>query len=143
MRREYAWLGLAAGVALAVAGVAKAGRVEPWKAPESARRLANPLAGDRAALDAGRKLFAQQCAPCHGEGGRGDGAAGTYLPTRPADLTAKAVADQSDGELFWKITSGRAPMPTFQAMLDDTQRWQLVAYLRALQGRTDTVGGGR
>jgi mono/diheme cytochrome c family protein len=38
----------------------------------------------------------------------------------------------TDGELFWKITEGRPPMPSYEHQLSETQRWQLVNYLREL-----------
>lgn len=38
----------------------------------------------------------------------------------------------TDGELFWKMTTGRAPMPSWQDRLSETQRWELVNYLREL-----------
>ena len=38
----------------------------------------------------------------------------------------------TDGELFWKITTGRAPMPSWEDKLSEVQRWQLVNYLRLL-----------
>jgi mono/diheme cytochrome c family protein len=37
----------------------------------------------------------------------------------------------TDGELFWKMTTGRSPMPPW-SQLSDTQRWQLVNYIRSL-----------
>jgi mono/diheme cytochrome c family protein len=54
------------------------------------------------------------------------------MQVKPSDLTVEAVRAQSDGELFWKITTGRKPMPDFAGKLDDDQRWQTVLYVRAL-----------
>ena len=39
----------------------------------------------------------------------------------------------TDGELFWKITNGRSPMPSHRIRFDDEQRWYIVAYLRTLK----------
>jgi len=36
----------------------------------------------------------------------------------------------TDGELFWKISEGRRPMPEFKKRLTEEQRWQLVNYVR-------------
>jgi len=52
--------------------------------------------------------------------------------TKPADLTNPGIAATQDGEIFWKITAGRLPMPAYENRLTETQRWQLVAYLRTL-----------
>ena len=95
-----------------------------WVAPASADRLTNPLANRPETEAGGRKLFHQRCSTCHGEE-----AGGT---SRGPDLTAAGVQAQSDGALFWKITSGntRTGMPTF-SFLPKLQRWQLVLHLRS------------
>jgi mono/diheme cytochrome c family protein len=101
-----------------------------WTAPAAEAARTNPLANRRDAVAGGKKLFAQRCATCHGED-----AAGT---ADAPDLTQSAVHRQSDGALFWKITSGntRTGMPTF-SFLPPLQRWQLVLYIRS-----QASGGG-
>ncbi len=96
-----------------------------WTAPTSESARTNPLAGQTAAVAGGRKVFQQRCSTCHGEDGAGTAAA--------PDLTRSSVRRQSDGALFWKITSGntRTGMPTF-SFLPPLQRWQLVLYIRSL-----------
>jgi len=37
---------------------------------------------------------------------------------------------QSDGEIFWKVTEGKSPMPSFKRDLTPDQRWDVVNYLR-------------
>ena len=44
---------------------------------------------------------------------------------------------RTDGEIFWQITHGRSPMPAFQGKLTDTERWQLVDYIRSLAKKPD------
>ena len=39
----------------------------------------------------------------------------------------------TDGELFYRITKGRRPMPAFERRLSDEQRWQLVVLVRAFE----------
>lgn len=96
-----------------------------WKAPAKAAARKNPLAGRSHVIAGGKKLFEQHCMECHGASGLGLGHA--------ADLQLPVVQEQSDGTLFWKITSGNARhgMPTFSG-LPELQRWQLVMYLRTL-----------
>jgi mono/diheme cytochrome c family protein len=51
----------------------------------------------------------------------------------PADLTDSArMAAITDGEIFYQITEGRRPMPSFKNRLTEDQRWQLVLFLRTL-----------
>ncbi len=103
-----------------------------WKAPAWADTLKNPFADNAQAIQAGQKIYAQLCAICHGNSGKGDGVAGMALNPRPADLTSEQVQKQSDGAIYWKITTGRPPMASYQASLTDEQRWQLVSYIRSL-----------
>ncbi len=87
---------------------------------------------------AGRSLFAQHCAVCHGAGGQGDGPLARALPAPPANLTAAHLWMHSDGQLFWWLTSGirtpegRQAMPGFAQTLDEDQRWALIDYIHAL-----------
>ena len=105
-----------------------------WKAPAEAAKKANPLvAPTPEALAAGKKVFTRQCMSCHGTQGKGDGPAAADQPVKPHDLTAPAVLKQTDGELFWKITTGRKPMLTFEKLLTEEQRWQVILYIRTLK----------
>jgi mono/diheme cytochrome c family protein len=104
-----------------------------WKAPASAVDRKNPVAASAQARTAGKGIFDRECASCHGDRGKGDGKKGRDLDLSPADLSAPDVASQTDGALFWKITTGRKPMPSFQKTLSDEQRWQVVHYIRSLE----------
>lgn len=106
---------------------------EPWKAPATAKSLTNPLKNNPKATDEGKKLYTNMCVVCHGNKGRGDGIAGMTLKPRPTNLTQAFVQDQVDGEIFWKITEGRAPMASYKELLTEEQRWQLVNYIRVLK----------
>ncbi|MFI5221163.1 MAG: c-type cytochrome [Bacteroidia bacterium] len=102
----------------------------PWLAPKEAEGLVNPYEKNPTAMKAGAAIFTQQCVVCHGEKGKGDGIAAAGLDPKPANLTSDKVQNNTDGSLFWKITNGRTPMPTFKGILTDQQRWQVVSYLR-------------
>ena len=104
----------------------------PWNSPPSANSLKNPYAGNANATAAGKVLFKQLCAICHGDRGKGDGLAGMSLKPRPANFTRDAVQSQTDGAIFWKMTAGRAPMASYKSVLTEQQRWQLVNYIRQL-----------
>jgi mono/diheme cytochrome c family protein len=104
-----------------------------WVAPKDADNLKNPVAGNAAAAAAGKQLYMQYCMVCHGEKGRGDGVAAPGLNPKPADHTSAAVQAQTDGAIFWKMTNGRAPMAAYQNTLTETQRWDLVNYIRTLK----------
>jgi len=106
-----------------------AGRADPQPsfhhAPPSTASLENPYRGQASAAEAGGKLYAAQCAACHGRSAEGTG-------NVPA-LAHAAVQSEPDGEVFWFITEGSSSgaMPSWAA-LPEQQRWQLVTYLKTL-----------
>ena len=104
----------------------------PWVAPKDADNVKNPLAGNTSVLPEAKALYVANCAPCHGDKGRGDGPAAAGLNPKPADHSSVAVQSQSDGALFWKMSEGRAPMPAYKKIFSDQQRWELVNYIRTL-----------
>ena len=95
------------------------------RAPEKARAKRNPLEKDADAVAAGRNLFEQHCAECHGEIAEG----GKKAPS----LRANEVQSATPGALFWLLTNGvvRRGMPVW-SKLPEPQRWQLVSYLKSL-----------
>ena len=109
----------------------------PWKAPEDARKVKRPVEVTGEGLAAARKLYERKCAACHGPKGASNGPQAAGLPTPPANLSdEKMIRKASDGELFWKISTGRDGMPSFEPQLTDTQRWLLVNYVRDLSARS-------
>ncbi|MBI3874612.1 MAG: c-type cytochrome [Verrucomicrobia bacterium] len=107
----------------------------PWLAPARAAAKQNPITSNQGTLAQGRQLFELGCLPCHGPSGRGDGPAAPSLERKPGDLSAAKMWEQTDGALFWKISEGRTPMPTFQETFSEEQRWLIVNYIRTLAPR--------
>jgi mono/diheme cytochrome c family protein len=103
-----------------------------WVAPAWADTLKNPFTRNTAAIERGKENYDLYCWSCHGKKGRGDGAAGASFPIPPADFHAPEVKGQSDGALYWKLTTGRGNMTPYGDLLTDEQRWELVAYIRVL-----------
>ncbi len=95
------------------------------KAPDKARAKRNPLESDPEAAAAGRNLFEQHCAECHGDTAEG----GKKGPS----LRAEPVQNAAPGAIFWLLTNGvvRRGMPVW-SKLPEPQRWQLVTYLKSL-----------
>ena len=102
-----------------------------WMAPEEAAKRPNPVKVDNASRARGEKLFAANCASCHGPSARGDGPAGAALNPRPADLTAMA-GQHPDGDFAWKIANGRGPMPAWNGRLSEKNIWDLVNFIQSL-----------
>ena len=109
-----------------------------WNAPPEAKKLKNRVSLTGEKMDAIRKLYVEKCVACHGITGNSNGPAVKTLPLpkEPADFTnAKVMNKTKDGELFWKISTGRASMPAFEKELSETDRWQMVNYVRYLSER--------
>jgi mono/diheme cytochrome c family protein len=103
---------------------------DEWKAPARAARKKNPIPVDEKSLAAGRAVYGAQCASCHGPAGLGDGPAAKDLNPRPRNLSDAAIQGQTDGSMFWKITEGRKPMPTFEKLIGENDRWSVINYVR-------------
>jgi mono/diheme cytochrome c family protein len=100
------------------------------KVPDAERSRVDPVAGQADAIAAGRVLYQDHCAQCHGASGEGRG-------KRPA-LRSARVAAANDGELFWLLKNGYDGMPRW-TRFPEAERWEMVAYLRTLQGGTATA----
>ena len=95
------------------------------KAPGKARAKGNPMEKDPDAVAAGRSLFEQHCAECHGDTAQG----GKKGPS----LRAAEVQNAEAGAIFWVLTNGvvRKGMPVW-SKLPEPQRWQLVSFIKSL-----------
>jgi len=104
-----------------------------WVVPVTEKAQKNPLTASDANLAAARKVYDDQCANCHGDRGKGDGPDAMMYDPSPSDLTdPNKAGKRSDGELFFQITEGKKPMPSFKKKLTEEQRWQLVLLVRSL-----------
>ncbi len=97
----------------------------------------NPMPNTAQTRDLGAQVFAQNCAVCHGAGGKGDGTYAAQLPVRPANLAAGHVNGHTDGDLYWWISHGvpGSGMPGFSGSLSDQEIWAAIRYVRSLDGK--------
>ena len=118
-----------------VAGAQEAGTRKRWDAPALQAQKKNPIIVNEASLQAGRKIYFKRCAPCHGNTGNGDGPDAADLGIHPAKLSDPRIRGESDGALFWKISSGKKPMPDYGDRLSATDRWNAINFVRTLTGK--------
>lgn len=102
--------------------------------------MKNPLAADAASISAGKQIYADNCATCHGDTGAGDGEGGKELDPKPANIgfiMDKWIA--TDGFLMWSMSEGgealSTAMPAYKDVLSEEQRWQVINYMRGGIGR--------
>lgn len=86
-------------------------------------------AKDKKAAD-GAKLFRQNCASCHGTGGRGDGPSAPKLPRKPADLTATGASEE---EIAGVVRNGKGSCPSWKASLSEGEISAVARFTRSLQ----------
>lgn len=104
--------------------------------PAGYRGEVSPLAPTPEVVSDGARLYAENCASCHGAKGFGDGEAGRGLDPPPANLARRIRMPMlDDAYLLWTISEGGAPvgsaMPAYKDILSRQQMWKIVAAMRA------------
>ena len=104
-------------------------------AEEAARK--NPLRFTDVSVARGKKVYASQCAMCHGDNADGKGDLAVDMGATPPDFTKPdTLKGRTDGELYAIIGSGNAKMPGQAGRLPEYYKWSLVNFLRSLSGGT-------
>lgn len=87
-----------------------------------------------ASANAGRGIYTQNCAACHGLEARGNGPNSISLTKKPANFTRPFYKQYSDEMWFYRVSEGvvGTRMPRFNLILTEEERWYLVAYLKTL-----------
>ena len=130
---------------------ARPGALEDWAARTSlhatldreAPKAANPIPDTEQNLLAGVRLFARNCAACHGSA-KGDTAASPIakgLYQKPPQFATEGVEDDPEGVSFWKIKHGirLTGMPSFGDALSDDEIWKLALFLKHMDRLPPTV----
>jgi mono/diheme cytochrome c family protein len=101
------------------------------QAPLKTRDWKNPYEGNPDAITAGKRLYLQHCAECHGQDARG--------MHNAANLRSPGVQNATPGELVWFLRNGNLwhGMPSWSG-LPDQRRWQIVTYLKTLGPHTNS-----
>ena len=96
-------------------------------------KLHNPLQPTAKNLKHGQQLFLQNCSPCHGPTGTGDGSVVHLLLHKPANLMTGVSKNLPDGYIYGYIRNGGIWMPSYNDAMSSTERWEVVTYLRNLE----------
>lgn len=108
-------------------------QTQTWKAPADWKLKKNPVPATDASKEAGKKTYLTLCAPCHGEKGKGNGPLAVTLNPSPANHSSNQFQMQKDGEIFYKIITGKNPMPSYRQALTEQQIWNIVNYIRTFE----------
>lgn len=85
-------------------------------------------------IEMGRNRFDRTCGACHGILGNGESEVAFKMKlVKPPSLHAPFIRDYPLGRLYQIATFGYGIMPGYDYLLDDTERWAVIAYVKALQ----------
>jgi mono/diheme cytochrome c family protein len=100
-----------------------------WSAPKLETERSNPIPRSEASIARGKSIYTELCADCHGNSGIGDGPVAKDLTTQPTNLVMMS-GEHKDGDLAWKIKTGKGDMPSWADELSDDEIWDTVNYLK-------------
>jgi mono/diheme cytochrome c family protein len=102
---------------------------QKWETPADKKSKVSPVAFNESTTKEGEALFTKDCQSCHGNPGQGNFL--KSLNPQPPDPASSEFQQQTDGEIFYKITTGRAIMPAFKNILSEEERWKVISYIRS------------
>jgi mono/diheme cytochrome c family protein len=112
------------------------------QAVDSLAAIRNPVAPDERSLANGRKYYQVTCAVCHGDLGDGNGGMKQLSPMYgfAPSLLVDVTKNRTDGYLWGKMRNGGPLMPSANR-IEEMERWDVVNYVRGLQGKYAVATG--
>src|SRR5256885_12962596 len=92
-----------------------------------------PVKVDEALMQRGKQRFNSNVSACQGYTAAGNGITKQYGLTTVVSLQDERIRKMADGEIFNTITNGKNTMMSYGPNVGVTDRWAIIAYLRALQ----------
>ena len=103
-------------------------RAQEWVVPEDKKGKLSPFQFNEETRKTGERLYTLNCKSCHGIPGKANFI--NLVPT-PGDPATDKIQHNSDGEIFYKITAGKGPMPSFRNALSSQDIWNIISYVRS------------
>lgn len=100
---------------------------EEWIVPDDKKTDAATFKFTGETVKKGSDLYSKNCQSCHGVPTMKNWA---NIQPVPGDMAEEKFRNDTDGELFFKISNGRGPMPQFKSILNEEERWSVIAYIR-------------
>jgi hypothetical protein len=104
---------------------------QDWVVPAERKGKLSPFRFTEETKKEGERLYNLNCKSCHGTPSKGD-----YLSTLnpvPGDPATDKIQHNLDGEIFYKLTTGRGQMPAFRDVLSATDMWNIISFLRSFR----------
>jgi hypothetical protein len=109
---------------------------QEWVVPEDKMGKLSPFMFGTESRKAGERLYTINCMSCHGTPGKGNFIA---LVPPPGDPATEKIQHNNDGEIFFKVTTGRGPMPSFKNALSANDIWNIISFLRSYNSKYNQV----
>jgi mono/diheme cytochrome c family protein len=105
---------------------------QTWDVPDDQKSVVAPFKFTPEMQKQGEQIYLKNCQSCHGLMGKDNWA---KLVPPPGDLAKDKAQNQTDGEFYYRITVGKAPMPEFRNILSEDERWWVIAYMRTYNSK--------
>jgi mono/diheme cytochrome c family protein len=118
---------------------------QEWVVPAEIGARLSPAAFSDSTRKAGAELYNTNCKSCHGDPGKNNV---IKLVPPPPDAASLKMQVNTDGAMYFKISEGRTPMPSFKNILSATDHWRVISYIRSFNDKyvqkteVKGVGGG-
>ena len=94
--------------------------------------LVNPLPPGPESIARGAQAYQYYCVQCHGPNGDGKGTVGQSFAPLPTNLKGRPVQEQTDGDLFYRISFGFNRHPPLFYTAPEEDRWAVIHFMRSL-----------
>ena len=113
--------------------------------PLEAKDIKNPFPATDANIRAGKQIYLQQCALCHGADGRAETKLGLAMYPPAMDLNSPHVQRWSDAELFWITQNGvrLTGMPAWKTIVSGEDTWKMVDFIHALPNESPNIAAAQ
>lgn len=101
---------------------------QEWVVPDDKKAEVCPIKFTDEFVKKGEAVFQKNCTSCHGTPSKGNF---VKMVPEPGDPATDKFQKQTDGALYYKLTTGRGAMASFKAILTDEERWSAIAYFRS------------
>jgi mono/diheme cytochrome c family protein len=99
---------------------------QEWLVPADKQSVKNPSEYNLENVKKGKEIYMRECKSCHGDPGKNNALA---LVPAPPDVASEVMQKNSEGSIFYKLSTGKGIMPKFEATLSESDRWLLVNYI--------------